>query len=481
MDNQHNSQDHNDAYSMSRESLKRLWKDIKESIAGTEQDFTQGSLSRAIMLLSIPMVLEMLMESLFAVVDIYFVSKLGADAVATVGITESLMTLVYAIGIGFSMATTAVVARRIGEKNNEGAAIAASQSIIVGAAIALILAIPGLLMARELLSMMGASQAVVDMGFPYTKIMVAGNVVIMLLFIINAIFRSAGDAAISMRVLWFANICNIILDPCLIFGLGPFPELGIQGAAIATTTGRGLAVIFQFYLLFSGKSRIKLTLRSFAIHLDIIKKLFRLSLGGIGQYIIATSSWIGLMRIMAEFGSDVLAGYTIAIRIIIFSMLPAWGLSNAASTLVGQNLGARQPERAEKAVWKTAYLNMVVMLFFAVIFLSWPTFFIQLFIDDPEVIAHGSKGLRIISLGYLFYGFGMVMPQAFNGAGDTTTPTLINFITFWVIELPLAYLLANNLGMNENGVFYSIVFAESLMALMGIWLFRQGKWKTKMV
>jgi len=461
--------------------MKRLWKDIKESIAGTEQDFTQGSLSRAIMLLSIPMVLEMLMESLFAVVDIYFVSKLGADAVATVGITESLMTLIYAIGIGFSMATTAVVARRIGEKNTEGARIAASQSIIVGATISLLLAIPGLLFAKELLSMMGASHTVVDMGFPYTKIMVAGNVVIMLLFIINAIFRSAGDAAISMRVLWFANICNLILDPCLIFGLGPFPELGIQGAAIATTTGRGLAVVYQFYLLFSGKSRIKLTVASFGINVEIIKKLFKLSFGGIGQYIIATSSWIGLMRIMAEFGSEVLAGYTIAIRIIIFSMLPAWGLSNAASTLVGQNLGARQPERAEKAVWKTAYLNMAVMLFFAVIFLSWPTFFIQLFIGDPDVIAYGSTGLRIISLGYLCYGFGMVMPQAFNGAGDTTTPTLINFITFWIIELPLAYFLANILGMEENGVFYSIVIAESLMALMGIWLFRQGKWKTKMV
>ncbi len=481
MDNQHNSHDTGDSYSMSRESMKRLWHDIKESIAGTEQDFTKGSLSRAIMLLSIPMVLEMLMESLFAVADIFFVSKLGAEAVATVGITESLMTLIYAIGIGFSMATTAVVARRIGEKNSEGASIAASQSIIIGTTISLLLAIPGLLMARELLSMMGASQTVVENGFPYTKIMVAGNVVIMLLFIINAIFRSAGDAAISMRVLWFANICNIILDPCLIFGLGPFPELGIQGAAIATVTGRGLAVVYQFYLLFSGESRIKLTIRSFVVHLDIIKKLFRLSVGGIGQYIIATSSWIGLMRIMAEFGSEVLAGYTIAIRIIIFSMLPAWGLSNAASTLVGQNLGAKQPERAEKSVWKTAYLNMAVMLFFAVIFLSWPNFFIQLFIDDTAVIAYGSTGLRIISLGYLCYGFGMVMPQAFNGAGDTTTPTLINFITFWIIELPLAYLLANSLGMRENGVFYSIVFAESLMAIMGIWLFRQGKWKTKMV
>ncbi len=461
--------------------LSKLWSDIRESIAGTEQDFTQGSLARAIMLLSIPMVLEMLMESMFAVVDIYFVSKLGADAVATVGITESLMTLVYAIGIGFSMATTAVVARRIGEKNPESAATAASQSIIIGAIISIFLAIPGLLMAKELLGLMGASQAVIDTGFPYTKVMVAGNVVVMLLFIINAIFRSAGDAAISMRVLWFANICNIILDPCLIFGLGPFPELGIQGAAIATVTGRGLAVIFQFYLLFSGKGRIKLTLRSFTIHFDVMIKLFRLSIGGIGQYIIATSSWIGLMRIMADFGSDALAGYTIAIRIIIFSMLPAWGLSNAASTLVGQNLGAGRPDRAEKAVWKTAFLNVGVMAVFAFLFLSWPSFFIRLFINDPKVIHYGVQALQIISMGYLFYGFGMVMPQAFNGAGDTKTPTLINFITFWIIELPLAYLLAHTLGFRETGVFYSIVIAESLMAVMGIWLFRKGKWKTKMV
>ena len=482
MSNFHNQRKYAFTLSKSKSSkLKKLWKDIVESISGTEHDFTKGSLRRAILLLSIPMVLEMIMESVFAVVDIYFVSKLGADAVATVGLTESLMTLVYAIGIGFSMATTATVARRIGEKNKAGAAVAASQSIIVGIVISMFLAIPGLYLAKDLLTVMGASNTIISSGYSYTAIMISGNIVIMLLFIINAIFRSAGDAALSMRVLWFANICNIILDPCLIFGLGPFPELGIKGAAIATVTGRGLAVIYQFYILFSGKGRISLNLKSFQFRFDIIKKLIKLSYGGIGQYIIATSSWIGLMRILAVFGSEVLAGYTIAIRVVIFSLLPSWGLANAAATLVGQNLGANQPERAEKSVWTSAFINVVFLAAFAIIFITQPGFFIRLFIDDPVVIAYGIQALQIISFGYLFYAFGMVMPQAFNGAGDTTTPTIINLVSFWMIELPVAYALANLFGFKEDGVFYSIVIAESIMASLGIWLFKRGKWKLKKV
>ena len=461
--------------------LKQLWKDIKESVSGTEQDFTTGSINRAILLLSIPMVLEMLMESFFAIADIFFVSKLGADAVATVGLTESLMTLIYAIGIGFGMATTATVARRIGEKNRQGAAIAASHSIILGVTISILLAIPGIFLAKDLLKLMGASEEIVKSGYGYTAIMISGNIVIMLLFIINAIFRSAGDAAISMRVLLYANLCNIVLDPCLIFGLGPFPGAGIKGATIATVTGRGLAVIYQFYVLFSGKGRINLKLKSFSIQGEILIKLIKLSYGGIGQYIIATSSWIGLMRILAAFGSEVLAGYTIAIRVVIFSLLPSWGLSNAASTLVGQNLGAKQPERAERSVWKTSFINMVFLAFFAVAFITHPEFFIRFFIDDQEVIHHGVQALRIISFGFLFYAFGMVMPQAFNGAGNTTTPTLINLFSFWLLELPLAYVLANVAGMEETGVFYAIVVAESTMAIIGIWLFRKGKWKLKVV
>ncbi len=459
--------------------MKNIWKDIKEAISGTDQDFTKGSLSRAILLLSIPMVLEMMMESVFAVVDIFFVSKLGSDAIATVGLTESLMTLVYAIGIGFSMATTATVARRIGEKNTKAAASAASQSILVGISISIFLAIPGIFFSKDLLGLMGASSEIIDTGFSYTAIMISGNIVIMLLFIINAIFRSAGDAAISMRVLWFANLINIVLDPCLIFGLGTFPELGIKGAAIATFTGRGLAVLYQFYLLFSGKGRIVLNLSSFKPQFGLIKKLIRISYGGIGQYIIATSSWIGLMRILAIFGSDVLAGYTITIRIVIFSLLPSWGLANAAATMVGQNLGAKQPDRAEKSVWITARINLIFLTLFAIIFIAQPEFFIRIFIDDPLVIHYGVEALRIISFGYLFYAFGMVVPQAFNGAGDTRTPTLINLVSFWIMEIPIAYTLAVVFDLKENGVFYSIVIAESIMAILGIWLFRKGKWKQK--
>lgn len=460
---------------------KKIVRDVKEAIAGTEQDFTTGSINRAIFLLSVPMVLEMVMESIFAVVDIYFVSKLGAEAVATVGITESMVTIVYAIGVGLSMATTALVSRRIGEKNPEGAAKAAFQSIITGLFVSLLIAIPGIIYASELLQLMGASEDIYTNMSSYTAIMLGGNAVIMLLFIINAVFRSAGDAAISMRVLWIANMINLFLDPMLIFGIGPFPELGVMGAAIATNTGRGLAVIYQFYLLFKGNGRVKLLVGHISVHWQTIRSLLKLSVGGIGQNVIAMSSWIGLVRIISEFGSGALAGYTIAIRIIIFSLLPSWGISNAAATLVGQNLGAKRPDRAEKSVWAVGKVNMVFMGIISIVLILFPSTFIRLFIDDAAVIYSGSMSLRILAYGFVFYGLGMVLVQALNGAGDTMTPTRINFFCFWMLEIPLAYLLALNWGVGETGVYYSILIAETAMTIAALWLFKRGKWKIKQV
>ncbi len=461
--------------------LKVLWQDIKESIAGTERDFTETSLGRAIFILAVPMVLEMIMESVFAVVDIFFVSKLGADAVATVGITESVMTVVYAIGVGLAMGTTALVSRRIGEKKPKEAGVVAFQSILVGVIISILIAIPGVLFAREFLQIMGASTKMAENGYWFPTIMFGGNMVIMLLFIINAVFRSSGDAAISMRVMWVANIINIILDPILIFGLGPFPELGLMGAAIATTIGRGLAVIYQFYLLFNGKFRIRLYWESIKIKFDVILNLLKVSAGGIFQNLIGTSSWILLVRIIAVSGPDAIAGYTIAIRIILFLLLPAWGLSNAAATLVGQNLGADQPERAEKSVWITGYVNMIFMGTMGLILIFFPEFFVRLFIDDLAVVNNGITALRIISIGFLFYALGMVMIQGFNGSGDTITPTKINIISFWLIEIPLAYLLAIVLNMGLTGASIAIITAEAALAIMALYLFRQGKWKLRKV
>ncbi len=382
------------------------------------------------------------MESVFAVVDILFISRLGADAIATVGITESLMTVVYAIGFGFSIGTTALISRRIGEKKRKAASEVAFQSIIIGIAVSALIAIPGIFFAKDILSLMGANEAILEEMSVYTTIILSSNVVIMLLFIINAIFRSSGDAAISMRVLWFANILNLILDPILIFGWGPIPALGIKGAAIATTTGRGLAVLYQFYILFNGHKRIQLSWRTVKIKFKLIKDLVRLSAGGIGQNIIATSSWIFLVALVTQFGSDAMAGYTIAIRIVIFALLPSWGIANAAATLVGQNLGAKEPGRAEKicmGYWqnKHGFANRHrnrICYFPGVLYRS--------FTNEAIIIQHGIESLRILSIGFLAYGFGMVLMQALNGAGDTNTPVLINFVSFWIIEIPMAYILS---------------------------------------
>lgn len=427
------------------------------------------------------MVLEMVMESIFAIVDIFFVSKLGPDAVATVGITESLITIVYAVAVGLSMATTALVARRIGEKRPEKAAEVAFQAIITGLVISFMIAWTGWFFAPELLMLMGISHEMAQEMSGYTAWMLGGNTVIMMLFIINAVFRSAGDAAISLRVLVIANTLNVFLDPCLIFGIGPFPELGITGAAIATNIGRGIAVVYQLYLLFGKKHRIKLSRASIKVDFRIIREIIRISAGGIMQTLIATSSWIGMVRILSVFGNEVLAGYTIAIRLIIFALLPSWGVSNAAATLVGQNLGAGKPERAERAVWFTGLVNVILLGSIGVFFVLLPGFFMSIFIQDNTVVEYGSVALRIISCGFLAYGLGMVMVQSFNGAGDTSTPTWINFFCFWMLEIPLAYSLSLTMGFGEYGVFYAILSAETVMTILAVILFMRGKWKLKKV
>jgi len=462
-------------------NIKQLRKDIWESIAGTELDFTTGSIGRAVFLLSVPMVLEMVMESIFAIVDIFFVSKLGSEAVATVGITESLITIVYSIGSGLAVATTALVARRTGEKRPEEASKVAFQAILTGIMVSFLIAVPGFLWSSDLIRLMGGSLEMQHGLSEYTRIMLGFNGIIIVLFIINAVLRSSGDAAMSLRVLVIANIFNIVLDPLLIFGIGPFPELGIKGAAIATVTGRGIGILFQFFLLFRGKRRVRITLADIRIEPHTILQIIKLSLGGIGQSLIATTSWVGMVRIIATFGSNVVAGYTIAIRIIIFGLLPSWGISNAASTLVGQNLGANQPDRAERSVWMTARINMVILALIGLILALFPGTFIRLFILDPEVVLPGIQALRIISIGFLFYGLGMAMIQAFNGAGDTVTPTKAYFVCFWLIEIPLAWILSKTFGMGQTGVFIAIVIAETTMTILALFLFRRGKWKLKKV
>ena len=458
-----------------------IWQSIREAIRGSQQDFTKGSLNRAILLLAIPMVLEMVLESLFAVVDVFWVGRLGADAVATVGLTESLLSLVFAVGLGLSLSTTAMVARRIGEKDPEGAAVAGVQAIAIGLAVSLLVGIPSFFFAPQLLKLMGASPQIIATGSGYARIALGGSGVIMLLFLNNAIFRGAGDAAIAMRLLWVSNIINLILDPCLIFGWGPFPKLGVTGAALATLTGRSIGVLYQFYRLLRGSERIRILRSQIRLDLPVLLRLLRVSLTGILQFAIAHTSWIGLVRIVSIFGSAALAGYTIAIRIVIFVLLPSWGLSNAAATLVGQNLGAKQPERAEKSVWRTGFYNMLFLGGIGLFFTIFATPIVSLFTQDPQVVPLAASCLRIISYGNIGYAYGMVMLQAFNGAGDTVTPTIVHLFGFWFLEIPLAYALAIPAHLHSNGVFISIVIAEAAIAVAGVILFRRGRWKLQQI
>ncbi|EZH74781.1 multidrug transporter MatE [Aquimarina atlantica] len=458
-------------------TLTRIFSYFKIALTGKEQEFTSGSIRRAVFMLSVPMVLEMMMESIFFLVDAYYVSSLGANAIATVGLTESVLTLVYAIAIGLSMGVTAIVARRVGEKDISGASQTAIQSILLGIVIAAIISCIGILFPKEILGLMGAEPDLIADGYGYTQVLLGGNVTIMLLFLVNAVFRGAGDASVAMRVLIFSNILNIILDPIFIFGFGPVPAFGVQGAAIATTIGRGSAVIFQLLILFYGWSKIKVAFKDIVFRAGIMLNLVKVSLGGIGQFIIGTSSWVFLMRIMAEFGSEVLAGYTIAIRVLMFTLMPSWGMSNAAATLVGQNLGAAKPERAEQSVWKTGKYNAYFMAIVSIFYLLFAEVIIRIFSDEALIIEYGALSLRVIAAGYVFYAYGMVIIQSFNGAGDTKTPTVINFFCFWVFQLPFAYLAALILNWGAMGVFLAITFAEVLIAVIGIIWFKKGKWK----
>ncbi len=464
---------------------RSLWSSIREALRGSHQDYTTGSLNRSIILLAVPMVLEMVLESLFAVVDVFWVGRLGANAVATVGLTESLLALVFAIGLGLSLSTTAMVARRIGEKDPEDAAIAGVQAIGLGLVISLGLGIPAGIFAPQLLHLMGASPAIVAGGSGYARIALGGCGAIIMLFLNNAIFRGAGDAAIAMRLLWVSNIINLILDPLLIFGprFGPvaFPHMGVTGAALATCTGRSIGVLYQFYRLLKGSERIRVLARHVRLNVAVMIRLLRVSLTGMLQFAVANASWIFLVRIVSVFGSASVAGYTVAIRIVVFFILPSWGLSNAAATLVGQNLGARRPDRAAQAVWRTGFYNMIFLGAIGIFFIVFATPVVKLFVDDPAVIPIAALALRTFSCGNIGYAYGMVMLQAFNGAGDTLTPTIVNFFGFWVLELPLAWVLAIGMHMHAQGAFLSIVVAECSMAAAGIVLFRQGRWKKQQI
>jgi putative MATE family efflux protein len=463
---------------MSNHNLfNKLLHNFRLAVTGGDKNFTSGSINRAIFMLSVPMILEMVMESLFAVVDIFFVSKVSVNAIATIGLTESVIFLVFAVAIGLSMAATAMVARRIGEGKPKEASDAAWQAIIISVAFSMLISIAGIFFAKDVLRLMGASDTLISEGYGYTKWMLGGNLSIMMLFLINAIFRGAGDASLAMRTLWFANGINIILDPILIFGLGPIEPLGVEGAAIATTIGRGSAVVYQLYNLFLKNNTIAIRSKNLVIRFDLIRRLLKVSLGGMGQYLIGTASWLFMVRIISLFGSDAIAGYTISMRIIMFTILPSWGLSNAAATLVGQNLGAKKPERAEQSVWLCAHYNMVFLLVLSIMFYFTAADMVGIFISKPEVAQYGISSLKYITAGYIFFAYGMVLSQAFNGAGDTRTPTIINFFVYWLFQLPLAYFMAVMIKMGPDGVFLAIAISVGVLASVFVVAFKKGRWK----
>lgn len=454
--------------------LTSFFRLLKQAVNGGEENFTQGSIDRAIFLLSVPMVLEMLMESLFAVVDIFFVSRLGDnDAIATIGLTESVLTIIYSLAMGISMGATAMVARRVGEKDIPSAQVAAVQSIYIGIGLSLIISVIGIFFATDILRLMGASESLIANNSGYTRWMLCGNITIVMLFIINGIFRGAGNASIAMRALIISNGLNIVLAPIFILVL----KMGVEGAAVATMIGRGSGVLYQIYHLTKGKGLIKLHVQNMALRWDIIWRLIKVSAGGTGQFIIASASWIFLVRIISTFGSAALAGYTIGIRVIVFAIMPAWGMANAAATLVGQNLGAGLPDRAEKSVYRSAFLNMLFLGFITIVFYTLAGPIVRIYTDDPAVLESGMQCLKIVSLGYIFYAYGMVIIQSFNGAGDTLTPTIVNIFGFWLFQIPFAYFMAIVLEFETTGAYIAIVTAESAMAIASIIIFRRGKWK----
>ena len=458
-----------------------FWGILREAVSGSERDFTQGSIGLAIFLLAVPMILEMLMESIFAIVDIFFVAKLGADAIAVVGLTESVMALIYAVAIGLSIGATATVVRRVGEKDAEGAAKSAAHVIYLGVIVSVAMSAIGILFAPNLLSLLGAEPQVIELGTPFMRIMLGGNAVVVFLFLLNAIFRGAGDAAIAMRVLFLANLLNIILAPCFIFGFSFFPELGVTGAAVGTTIGRGCGVLFAVWYLLRKSGRITIHKENWKLDVGLLWKIAKLSSTAVLQLLIATASWSALVRVVAGFGSEAIAGYVIGLRVIMFVLLPAVGLSNAAATLVGQNLGAGKPERAEQSVWKAAFINAAFLGAIGLIFVFFSNAVVGIFTSEPDVLAYGTSCLHIVAYGFVFYGFGMVLETAFNGAGDTWTPTYLNFFIFWLFEIPLAYVLAYYFGFGADGVFWAITIAFSVLAVVSAMLFRRGKWKTKIV